>query len=235
MKELFNIFSKKKINDEKIKIEVDNRERNSLIPSLLMKEGFEIEFKQLPVADYLINGVAVERKTVSDLKSSIINKRIISQLLELKQYPNHVLLVEGIIDEDLYNGGIHENAFRGFMLSVALEFKTPVIFTHNEKDTAKYLAVLARRSEKGETGIRAAKILLSGEEQAQFILEGFPNIGAVKAKKLLEKFGSLQKIFNALEEELKKILGKRAGEFRSLIEKKFSGIVNQLNSSVVVG
>lgn len=221
MKKLLNIFSKKKINDEKIKIEIDNRERNALVPSLLMKEGFEVEFKQLPVADYLVNGVAVERKTVGDFKASIINKRIFTQLMELKQYPYHLLLVEGIIEEDLYNGGINENAFRGFMLSVALEFKTPVIFTHDEKDTAKYLAVLVRRSEKGETGIRATKILLSDAEQAQFILEGFPNIGAVKAKKLLEKFGSLHRIFNSSEEELKEILGKRAGEFMVLIEKKF--------------
>jgi len=128
MKKLLDIFSKKEEESEKLKIFVDNRERNSLVPSLLMKEGFEIEWKQMPVADYLVGGVAVERKTIADLKSSIINKRIFSQLLELKQFPSSFLLVEGILDEDLYSGGIHENAFRGFLLSVALDERMPIVF-----------------------------------------------------------------------------------------------------------
>ncbi len=213
-----DIFSKKRAKEIKIKIEVDNRERNSLVPSLLMKQGFEVEFKQLPVADYLVNGVAVERKSVSDFKSSIINKRIISQLLELKQYDKHLLLVEGILEDDLYNSGMHENAFRGALLSFLLEFKTPIVFTYDEKDSAKYISVLAKRKERSEIGIRASKIFLSNEEQKQFILEGFPNVGAVKAKALLKKFGSLERVFNASEEELGEILGKRAGEFRKLLK-----------------
>lgn len=217
VKKILNIFSKsKEPPKEKIKIQIDHREKNSLVPSLLEK-NFRIEWKQLPVADYIIKDIAIERKTVSDLKSSIINKRIISQLLELKQYPSHLLLVEGILDEDLYNSGIHENAFRGFLLSVALEFQTPIIFTHNERDTARYLEVLAKKTEKPESGIRASKIIKDKEQQKQFILEGFPNIGGTKAKKLLEKFGSLNKIFQASEEELSEILGKRAKEFKDLL------------------
>lgn len=219
MKKVLDIFSKKKSKAEKlIKIIVDNRERNSLVPSELMKLGFEVEWEQLPVADYIVNGVAVERKTVSDLKSSIINKRIISQLLELKQFEDKILLVEGILEDDLYSGRMHENAFRGFLLSVALEFKVPIIFTYDEEDTAKYLSVLARKKGKVEQGIRASKIFLSREEQLQFILEGFPNVGPVAVRKLLEKFGSLRGIFNASEEELSEILGKRASEFKELLD-----------------
>jgi len=217
-----DIFSRKKIVKEKIgKIVVDNREKNSLVVSELMKLGFDVEFEQLAVGDYLVGDVAIERKTVADFKSSIVNKRIMQQLLELKQYPSHLLLVEGILDEDLYSGGIHENAFRGFLLSVLLDYKVPIVFTHDERDTARYCYVLARRKDKGDLGIRASKIFLSEEEQAQFILEGFPNVGAVKAKKLLEKFGSLLKVFNASEEELSGVLGVRAAEFKGLLGKKF--------------
>src|SRR3989344_4460464 len=145
----FDIFSKEKVKEEKkIKIVVDNREKNSLVISELMNMGFELEFTQLAVGDYIVNGVAIERKTISDLKSSIINKRIMQQLIELRQYENAILIVEGIIEDDLYSGIIHENAFRGFLLSVALEFKVPIIFTYNEKDTAKYLYVLAKKQKK---------------------------------------------------------------------------------------
>ena len=39
----FNIFSKKPIKEEKKTIIVDHREKNSLIPSELIKRGFQIE------------------------------------------------------------------------------------------------------------------------------------------------------------------------------------------------
>ena len=218
---MLDIFSKKESKKENIKIIVDNREGNSLVPSLLIEKDFEIDWQQLEVGDYLVNGVAIERKTVADFKSSIINKRIFSQLVELKQYPKHLLLIEGILDENVYSGGIHENAFRGFLLSVLLEYNVPIVFTHNEADTAKYISVLAKKEKKTENSLRASKISFSDEEQIQFILEGFPNVGATKAKKLIEKFGSLKEVVNSSVEELEEILGKRAGEFRKLIEEDF--------------
>jgi len=75
MMAILNIFSKKKTKKQELgKVIVDNRERNSLVASELMKMGFEVEWKQLPVGDYEVNGVVIERKTISDLKSSIVNK-----------------------------------------------------------------------------------------------------------------------------------------------------------------
>ena len=58
-KRLFNIFSKpkkimKESKQEKQKIIVDYRERNSLVASTLVEFGFEIEFRELKVADYLV-------------------------------------------------------------------------------------------------------------------------------------------------------------------------------------
>jgi len=213
-----NIFSKEKETIEnKIKIIIDNREKQSLVASQLANLGFQIEFQQLKVGDYLVNDVAVERKTINDLKSSIINKRIMSQLIELKQYPKNILIVEGISNEDIYSGIIHENALRGFLLSVALEFQVPLIFTQNEEDTARYLSVLAKKSPKKDFSLRASKLFKSKEERLQFILEGFPNIGPVTAKKLISQFKSLKSIINASEEKLKPILGSRTKDFLDLL------------------
>lgn len=213
-----NIFSKKPIKEiPKLKILIDNREKNSLVASYLAKD-FNIEFQQLPIGDYIVQEIAIERKTISDLKSSIINKRIFSQLQEIKQFPKHLLLIEGISEEDIYSGTIHENALRGFLLSVALEYQVPIIFTKNSEDTAKYLSVLAKKTEKPESSIRPSKIALTKDEQIQFILEGFPHIGPAKAKKLIEKFKSLKNIFNASEENLKEILGTRTEEFKKLLD-----------------
>ncbi len=211
-----NPFSKKQAKTGRIKIIIDNREKNSLVVSELIKLGIEAEFKQLPVADYLTKDVAVERKTLSDFKSSIINKRIISQLLELKQYSKAILILEGIESESPYSGIMHENAFRGFILSILTEYKIPIIFTLNEKDTAKYLSILAKKQPKKDFSIRASKIYKSEAEQLQFILEGFPSIGPITAKKLIARFKNLKNIANSSEEELKEVVGKKAEKIHRL-------------------
>src|SRR3989338_10117702 len=157
-----NIFSQSKMKNEKSKpiITIDNRERSSLVVAeLLNRNEIKIEFQQLPIADYLINGVAIERKTVPDFKSSIMDKRIFSQIKNLQQHDRHILLLEGILDEDLYKGGMHENAFRGFILSLVLS-KVPILFTHNAQDTAKYLCVLASKPQKkSPPSLRPSRII----------------------------------------------------------------------------
>lgn len=214
----YSIFSKEKEDKPLPIILADNREKNSLVISYLLNKPVKLEFQQLPIADYLINEIAIERKTISDFKSSIMNKRIFSQIKNLQQYPKHLLILEGILDEDIYNIGMHENAFRGFLLSLALQYKVHIIFTHNAEDTAKYLFVLAMKKENSSLSLRPSRILLTKEEQQQFILEGFPNIGPVTAKKLISHFKTLKNIFSASKDELAPFLGKRTPDFLTLLQ-----------------
>jgi ERCC4-type nuclease len=98
-----NIFSSKKDKPEQeITIQIDNRERNSLVPSELVSLGVKIQFEQLEVGDYIVKSTIIERKTVQDLKSSIINKRIHEQIKNLKQYPRSLLVIEGISEENIF-------------------------------------------------------------------------------------------------------------------------------------
>ncbi len=214
-----DIFSKRKKKEKskpQTKIIVDYREKNALVTSELIKEGFEVEFAQLAVADYLINDIAIERKTIADLKSSIINKRIMQQLPELKQHKKYALVLEGF-NTDSYEGIIHENAFRGFLLTTLFNYQVPIIYTHDESDTARYIALLAKKSEKSDIALRPAKIVLSEEERLQFILEGFPGIGPVTAKKLLAEYKTLKALINAPEEDLKKLIGAKAAPLIKLL------------------
>ncbi len=147
MTPLLDIFSRKKpiIKKEipKEKIIIDYREKNCLIASELAKMGFDIEFKELKVADYIVNGVAVERKTNSDFINSMINRRLLKQMEEMQQYQERLLIVEGVEEQELYSdnrlNGINPNAIRGFLLSILLKHKIQIIFTKNYLDSAKFI------------------------------------------------------------------------------------------------
>jgi len=221
---MFEIFSsprKTEIKEKpKQKIFVDYREKNSMVASELIHLGFEVEFLELKVGDYLINNVAIERKTVSDFKVSMINGHLKKQLEELQQYENKLLLIEGIEEHELYSDnseGINANAVRGFLLSILLKHKIPIIFTKDAEDTAKFIDVLARKKEV-ESSLNATKKSFNKKEQMQFIIEGFPGIGPKTAKKLLEKFKTMNNIFNASSEDLEKEIGKKADIFKIIKE-----------------
>jgi len=228
-KQIYDIFSKKSSRTKKEipskeKIIADYREKNCLVASELIHLGLEIEFKELKVADYLVKDVAIERKTVSDFISSMINRRLLNQLEELQQYENKLLIIEGIDEQELYNDdnhlGINANSVRGFLLSILLKYKIPTIFTKNSEDTAKFISILSKKKTK-ELPLNIKKKSLNKKEQLQFIIEGFPGIGPKTAKKLLTKFKTIKNIINASQEELKNILGKKAEIMKRIIDGEY--------------
>jgi len=213
---LLDIFSKKQVKvKEKPKIIVDYREKNSMIPAELISNGCEIEFQNLSVGDYVVENTAIERKTVSDFLSSMVNKRLLNQLQHLQKTDKKILIIEGVEDNELYHerSGINENAIRGFMLSIILSHNIPIILTKNSEDTAKFLSVLAKKQTK-EVSLKLKKKSQDVNEQIQYIIEGFPGIGLKTARKLLNHFKTIKNIINADEEEIKKVIGKKAEIFK---------------------
>ncbi len=225
-----NIFSKTEEKKEaekfkiKTKIIADLHEKNSLVASELVSLGINVDFQHLKVADYLVGNVAIERKTVSDFISSMLDKRLLTQLEDMKQYEKRLLIIEGIEEQELYNDnnekGLNSNAIRGMLLFTELEANCPIIFSKDYRDTARFLFLIARRQEKDRTPIslHAKKKNLSFQEQKQYILEAFPNIGPATAKKLLEKFKTINNIINASDEELKEVLKSKSEYFKRILE-----------------
>ncbi len=100
---IHNIFRSKnrKAKPKKMPIIVaDIHEKNSLVISELHKSTqIRLEIKSLKIADYIINDIAIERKTVQDLISSMISKRLIQQLTQMQSYKKSLLIIEGNLDE----------------------------------------------------------------------------------------------------------------------------------------
>jgi len=225
---MFDIFLKRKERiKEKPKIIVDFREKNSLVIAELISLGIETEIKELKVADYIVNGVAIERKTVSDFINSMKTGRLVRQLEDLQQYKEKLLIIEGIDEQELYSDdfseekiGMHPNSVRGFLLSILLKYRVPIIFTKNYEDTARFISVLSKKR-ASEIPLNAKKRSFNKKEQMQYILEGFPGIGPKTARKLLKEFKTIKGTINSDFDNLKKILGKRAETVKKIIEQEY--------------
>lgn len=204
------------------RIIADIHEKNSLIISELHNsKQVKLEINSLKIGDYLIGNTIIERKTVQDFISSMINKRLIQQLKQMKKYKQQLLMIEGIDEQELYrdNTKLNPNAIRGFILSILTNYQIPIIFTQDYQDTANYLIVLAKQQlKKPIEQTLHSRIPKTIAEQKRYILEAFPNIGPITAKKLLKEFKNLSNIFNAAEQELKEILKNRTESFKNLLK-----------------
>jgi len=191
---LFNIFKKtRKKQIPKPLIIADIHEKNSLVLAELKSSSqIKLEIKSLKIADYLIAQTAIERKTVSDFISSMINKRLIQQLKQMQKYSQKILIIEGNLQEVLEQDTNISKALRSFILSIITYHQTPIIQTTSHQDTAKYLITLAKQQLKTKSPISLhSKIPKTIKEQKQYILESFPNIGPKTAQKLLNKFQTI--------------------------------------------
>ena len=209
----------------KLRIVVDERERKSGIPDLLRAVGMNIEMKTLPIGDYIVAPeTVVERKSIKDLISSVFDGRLFDQCNRLKenfQFP--IILMEGNVDEIIE---ITENPliFYGAVSSVALDFKIPVIATPSADHTAKLLVSMCSRKEIPK-GPFLKKIKKSNDVQKQQLaaLSSLPGVGEKLAIRMLEKFGSPLKVFNASSTELAKVEGlgnARAKKIKKMLEIK---------------
>lgn len=215
-----------------MKIIADKREKNSLVIAELIEEGVNVEMRQLEVADYLISkDIAIERKTINDFISSMLSKRLLKQLIDLKEnYAKPLLIIEGIEDEDIYKSerhpGLHANAIRGMILSILLEFGIPIVFTKDYSDTAQFLILLAKRQERPahEISLKAKRRAFSLSEQQRFVIEGLPGVGPAIAKELLRKFKTIKAIANAKRVELeriKKVNSKKAAAIKRIFTERY--------------
>jgi len=211
----------------KTKIVVDQREYRSNVAKNLTLKGVDIEAQQLDVGDYILSSrIGVERKNVDDFLSSLINKNLFKQISRLRSaYSRPLLVLEG--ENVLTRRNINQNAIFGSLASISIDYGIPIITTHDEKETADLLRVIANREQnkdKKSVSIRGEKPQMSLREQQQFLVEGLPYVSSILAKRLLYHFGNIKDIANASVEELTEVkgIGKQiAEEIVSLFNKEY--------------
>jgi ERCC4-type nuclease len=76
-----------------IKITVDDRERNDYLLATLQQAATEISIKRLPVGDYLLDKLIVERKSFADFSASITDGRLFRQASSLTRVSEQPLVI----------------------------------------------------------------------------------------------------------------------------------------------
>ncbi|MCK5593923.1 MAG: DEAD/DEAH box helicase family protein [Candidatus Aenigmarchaeota archaeon] len=213
-------------DNNKIKIYVDHREPK-LIKKLTETDNTEIISKQLAVGDVIVSDrVGIERKEVGDFLQSIIDKRLFTQMTELKEtFERPILIIEG---KNLYGiRNMHPNAIRGALASIACDFSIPVIPTRDIEDTKDMVIALARREqgEKREISLRGTKRSKTKKEMQEYIISGFPDINIKLSRRILERFGTIKRFINCKEKTLEEIegLGKeKAKKIKDIVETDYN-------------
>lgn len=212
----------KTLPSERVRIIADSRE-DALIDILHTFDCDVIE-KRLELADFIISDeIGVERKSAHDFVRSVMDGRLFSQIANLRgSFAKPVLLIEG---KNLY--GIHPNAIRGAVSSIAIDYGVPIIWTDSIEDTASYLYTIARREqlEKGkEVGIKGERKPFTMGEYQEYVIASLPGIGPLTAKSLLSHFGSVEKVFSASEKALQEAAGvgkDKAKRIRAVISQEY--------------
>lgn len=199
---------------------------------LLRARHLDVQRKRLAPADFIVGATAIERKTVGDFQSSLIDKRLFEQLARIKDTyePPHVLILEGDLAfvEEFQN----PRAFWGALASVAVDFSMTIIPTQSKGGTAEVIAALSRRAGRaGQRSIARYKPRRLGEDAEQkFAVQGLPGVGDIMSKKLLAHFGSLRNVFAATQAELSRAPGvgpKRAAEIAAFLDRPFAEVTER--------
>lgn len=176
------------------------------IPDRLRELGVEIEVRKIAPGDYVLGPVGIERKTLYDFFNSLVRKRLFEQVQRLRDaYPQPLVILEGDLAE--ISTFKHPQSVLGALLALEISERVPVLTTADKDQTALLLSVLWKRQEKGasEYGLRHKPKTMTLDQRQRFLIEGLPSVGDTLARNLLERFGSVRSVFNASEDELKRV------------------------------
>jgi DNA excision repair protein ERCC-4 len=176
------------------RVVADEREKASGVPAELSKLGVRVYFSRLPVGDYVLSPeIAVERKAVSDLVSSVYDSRLFYQAARLAaSFAKPYLLVEG--DSKEVEGLVRTlKSYYGAIANVTIAYGLRVIYTANRRETATAIAELlshARAVPLSTMPTETPPKAKSLPQQQVYLLSSMPGVGRRLAEKLLLRHGT---------------------------------------------
>ncbi len=213
------------------RVVADERERASGVPDELSKLNVRVYFSRLLVADYVLNPeIAVERKSVRDLVSSVYDSRLFYQAARISaSYAKPYLLVEGDSTE-VEKLAKNLKSFYGAIANVTLAYGLRVLYTANAKETAIAIAELlshARAKPLARMPSELPPKSKSVPQQQVYVVSSIPGVGRKLAERLLMKYGTPRRVMGLTAGELALTQGigwKRAEKIKEMMDTKFTKV-----------
>jgi len=216
------------LKGKNVVVYVDYREGKSKVVNFLVEKGVDVKVVNLEVGDYICSErVGIERKNINDLISSIEDGRLFEQAEKLrKHYEIPIIVVEGLY----HSRDISQNAYMAALASLTIKLKVNILFTKSPFETANLIFWLAKKEqEEHRFGVAfkpRSKKPSDLEKLKVSIVSSLPGVSLVLSKRLLKKFGSVERVFTAREFELEKVQGigkKLAKKIRKVLTSKYLG------------
>jgi len=211
------------------RVVADEREKASGVPEELSKLNVRVYFSRLPVADYVLTPeLAVERKSVRDLVSSVYDSRLFYQAAKLSAaYAKPFLLVEG--DSKEVEGLVKNlKSFYGAIANVTVAYGLRVLYTANSRETAIAIAELLNHARAKPLARMPSEVppkAKSVPQQQLYLVSSMPGIGRKLAEKLLSKYGTPRRVMTLTAGELALTQGigwKKAEKIKEMMDAKFT-------------
>lgn len=213
---------------------VDKRELRSAVAIHLEAMGADVRYKVLTVGDYVCsNHIIVERKQATEESNDFIQSlfgdhKIWTQLFDTKYagYTRPILIVEGAgaWGAELYEiESIKPGTLLSTLCTIATGYGIPTIYTVNAKETAQALFLMADRAQNREhrpIQLHGSRSGFTPKMEKIYTVSSIANVGRSKTEALLEHFGTVESVFTATEDELRKVPGigkKIAKKIRSVL------------------
>lgn len=214
-------------NDQPVDIVADDRERESGVIAFLPSiPGVTIRIERLASGDYLADRrILFERKTLQDLAISLVDGRLLKQMVRLsKSKYKGALILEGT-GKDAEGLGVRREALQGALITISLILSIPILRSMAPEETARLIVYAARQVQTlGKAGYSRPGYRPNNKKGRQLhILQGLPGVGHERALRLLEKFGSVEAVMGAGRDDLMAVEGvgaKTADRIRWAVSEK---------------
>ena len=199
-------------------VAVDDRERRPGLADAIAALGRRVAVTRLPVGDVEIGPrVLVERKTVADFVLSVEEGRLFEQAFALRGACwRPLLIVEG---EEPYDAArLSSRTLRGILASLLVGYGLPILRTASIAETAEWIETIAVREER-RLARGARRATKPDARIAMDVLGAIPGVGDGRARRLVERFGTVGAALAAGEAELMEVPGigrQTAREIRSV-------------------
>jgi ERCC4-type nuclease len=198
-------------NNEPVEIVVDDREREAeVIDCLRSITAVSVRIDRLPLGDYLANRrLLFERKTLHDFARSIVDGRLFNQMIRLVNSKHKAVLILEGTGRNAESLGVRREAIQGALITISLILGIPVLRSMMSEETARLIVYAARQlASFVKEGYHRPGYRPQNKKRRQlYILQGLPGVGHERALRLLEKFGSVEKVLCASRDDLLNVDG----------------------------